>query len=83
MKQQHSYDQKKGSADRCATGEKQGMPGGQIGRGNMSAGGSAGTESSRSSQSGRNSGSNMDYGGSEGNSRERKSARSGSDSNSH
>jgi len=79
MKQQHSYDQKKGSADRCATGEKQGMPGGQIGRGNMSAGGSAGTESSRSSQSGRN----MDYGGSEGNSRERKSARSGSDSNSH
>ena len=83
MKQQQSYDQKKGSADRCATGEKHGMPGGQIGRGSMSAGSSAGMASSRSSQSGRGSGGNADYGGSEGNSRERKSARSGSDSNGH
>jgi hypothetical protein len=71
MKQQHnqSYDQKKGSADRDVTGSKQGMPGGEIGRGSMSSG----------SSNGRSSG-NADYGGPEGNSRERKTARNGSDS---
>lgn len=71
MRQQHnqSYDQKKGSADRDVTGSKKGMPGGDIGRGSMS-----------SSSSGHSSGS-ADYGGPEGNSRERKSSRHGSDSN--
>ena len=69
MRQQHnqSYDQKKGSADQSVTGSKQGMPGGEIGRGSMGA--------SRSGSS------NADYGGPEGNSRERKTSRSGSDSN--
>ena len=73
QQQNQSYDQKKGSADRCATGEKQGMPGGQIGRGEMSMGGSASSEG--------NPVRNADDGGSEGNSRERKTARNGSDSN--
>jgi len=66
-----TYDQKKGSADRSVTGSKHGMPGGDIGRGSMSS----------SSSSSRSSGSRSDYGGSEGNSRERKNARSGSQSN--
>ena len=71
-----NYDQEKGSADQCATGQKHGMDGGSIGRGNMGTGDSS---SSASNQS-RNAGSRSDYGGSEGNSRERKSARNGSDS---
>ena len=65
-----SYDQKKGSADCDVTGSKKGMPGGEIGR---SLGGT--------SNASRSAGSGSDYGGSEGNSRERKSARHGSDSN--
>ena len=64
MKHNNQVDQKKGSADRGVTGSKHGMPGGQIGRGNMSMGSSASSA------------------GSQGNSRERKSARNGSDSNS-
>ena len=78
MKQQQNqtYDQKKGSADCDVTGSKKGMPGGDIGRGSMSAGSS---DSSRSHQT-RSAGGSADYGGSEGNSRERKSARNGSDS---
>ena len=76
MRQQNnqSYDQKKGSADCDVTGSKKGMPGGEIGRNSMSSPGG-------SSSSTRNAGSKSDYGGSEGNSRERKSARHGSDSN--
>ena len=72
MKQ--SYDQKKGSADCDVTGSRKGMPGGEIGRNSMSSpSGSSGQ--SRNAGSGRS-----DYGGSEGNSRERKTARNGSDS---
>jgi hypothetical protein len=63
--QNQTFDQKKGSADQVATGQKQGMPGGQIGRGSMGA----------------SRGGNVDSGGPEGNSRERKSPRNGSDSN--
>jgi hypothetical protein len=72
MRQQHnqSYDQKKGSADREVTGSKKGMPGAEIGRGNMSSDASSGHARGKG-----------DYGGTEGNSRERKSARNGSDSN--
>jgi hypothetical protein len=78
MKQQHNqtYDQKKGSADQCATGQKQGMPGGSIGRGEMDMGSPGARNDSRGSSASRS-----DYGGSEGNSRERKTARNGSDSN--
>ena len=72
MKQ--NYDQKKGSADQCSTGQKQGLDGGSIGRGNMNMGSQASNSESRSG------GSRSDHGGSEGNSRERKSARNGSDS---
>ena len=73
MRQQHnqSFDQKKGSADRDVTGSKKGMPGGEIGRNSMSGSSDSAT---------RNAGSKSDYGGSEGNSRERKGARNGSDS---
>jgi hypothetical protein len=78
MKHNQNSDLKKGSADRSATGSKQGMPGGQIGRGEMSMG-----SSSASNQSSRSAGSRSDYGGSEGNSRQHKSARNGSDSNRH
>ena len=67
-----SYDQKKGSADCDVTGSKKGMPGGEIGRNSMSG--------SSSESATRNAGSRSDYGGSEGNSRERKTARNGSDS---
>ena len=79
MKQQHnqSYDQKKGSADQCTTGQKQGLDGGSIGRGSMN----MGSSSSSASNGSRSAGSRSDYGGSEGNSRERKTARNGSDSN--
>ena len=66
-----SYDQKKGSADCDVTGSKKGMPGGDIGRNSLS-----GSDSSTRNASGKS-----DYGGSEGNSRERKSPRNGSDSN--
>ena len=66
-----SYDQKKGSADCGVTGSKKGMPGGDIGRNSPS-----GSDSSTRHASG-----TSDYGGSEGNSRERKSPRNGSDSN--
>jgi hypothetical protein len=65
MKQHDQIDQKKGSADRSVTGSKQGLPGGDIGRNSMA---------------GKDSATKSDYGGSEGNSRERKSSRSGSDS---
>jgi hypothetical protein len=64
--QNQTIDQKKGSADRSVTGSKQGMPGGDIGRNSMAGKNAASSKS--------------DYGGSEGNSRERKSSRSGSDS---
>ena len=70
-----SYDQKKGSADQCATGQKRGMDGGSIGRGEMSMGSGSSSGQSRNAGSGRS-----DHGGSEGNSRERKTARNGSDS---
>ena len=76
--QNQSYDQKKGSADQCVTGEKQGMPGAEIGRGSMA---STGHSSVGGSSNARGSGGNADYGGPEGNSRERKTARNGSDSN--
>ena len=79
QQQNQTYDQKKGSADQCTTGEKQGMPGGSIGRGEMgmdSSGTSTGSNNTRNAGSGRS-----DHGGSEGNSRERKTARNGSDSN--
>jgi hypothetical protein len=78
MKHNQNSELKKGSADRSATGSKQGMPGGQVGRGEMSMG-----SSSASNQSSRSAGSRSDYGGSEGNSRQHKSARNGSDSNLH
>ena len=64
--QNQTFDQKKGSADQCVTGNRQGMPGGNIGR----------DEASRSNMKSRS-----DHGGEEGNSRERKTARNGSDSN--
>ena len=70
-----SYDQKKGSADRDVTGSKKGMPGAEIGRNSMS--GMSGTAGNAT----RNAGGTADHGGSEGNSRERKTARNGSDSN--
>jgi len=38
MKNNYNNDLKKGSADRSSTGQKQGMPGGSIGRGDMSMG---------------------------------------------
>jgi hypothetical protein len=66
-----SHDQKKGSADCDVTGSKKGMPGGDIGRNSMSG---------SDSQATRHATGKSDYGGSEGNSRERKSARNGSDS---
>lgn len=66
MKKQHgNQDQKKGSADESVTGSRQGMPGGNIGRGE-----DPGRLAGRS-----------DHGGEEGNSRERKTGRNGSDSN--
>ena len=77
--QNQSFDQKKGSADQCATGQKHGMDGGSIGRGNMAMGSNA--SSSASNRSSQGSSGRSDYGGSEGNSRERKTARNGSDSN--
>ena len=78
MRQQNnqSYDQKKGSADQCATGQKHGMDGSSIGRSEMNMGSSSSSVSNQS----RSTGSRSDYGGSEGNSRERKTARNGSDS---
>ena len=95
MKQHNNQiDQKKGSADCDVTGSKKGMPGGEIGRGSMGSGQSAasygGYENSYggSANSAARTGSasntvtgKSDYGGSEGNSRERKTSRSGSDSN--
>jgi hypothetical protein len=70
MKQHNqNVDQKKGSADRDVSGTRKGMPGGAIGRNE------AGIDHSR------NAGGRSDEGGSEGNSRERKGARTGSDSN--
>ena len=68
MKQQNnqSYDQKKGAADRDVTGSKKGVPGGDIGRNSMSS-------SSTSARS--------DHGGSEADSRERKSSPGGAKSN--
>jgi hypothetical protein len=78
MKHNQNSDLKKGSADRSATGSKQGMPGGQVGRGEMSMG-----SSSASNQSSRSAGSRSDYGGSEGKSSQHKSARNSSDSNRH
>ena len=66
-----SHDQKKGSADCDVTGSKKGMPGGDIGRNSLSGSDSTNT---------RHASGNSDYGGSEGNSRERKSPRNGSDS---
>ena len=68
-----SYDQKKGSADCDVTGSKKGMPGGDIGRNSLSG-------SSSDSTATRHASGKSDYGGSEGNSRERKSPRNGSDS---
>ena len=68
QQQNQSYDQKKGSADCDVTGSKKGMPGGEIGRNNLD------------DSSTRHAGAKSDYGGSEGNSRERKSVRNGSDS---
>jgi hypothetical protein len=62
--QNQSFDQKKGSADQSVSGSRQSMAGGNIARGD-------GSMHSRS---------RSDYGGPEGNSRERKSSRSGSDS---
>jgi hypothetical protein len=69
MKHNQNVDQKKGSADRDVTGSRKGMPGAEIGRNSMGANDS------------RNTGGRSDYGGSDGDSRERKSARNGSDSN--
>ena len=60
-----TVDQKKGSADESVTGTRQSMPGINIARGDSSVDASA-----RSAD-----------GGPEGNSRERKTARNGSDSN--
>lgn len=62
--QNQSFDQKKGSADQTVSGNRQSMPGGNIARGEGS------MNMSRRS----------DHGGPEGNSRERKTSRSGSDS---
>ena len=64
--QNQTFDQKKGSADERVTGNRQGMPGRNIGR----------NETSTSNTKARS-----DHGGPEGNSRERKTARNGSDSN--
>ena len=63
--QNQSFDQKKGSADQSVSGSRQSMAGSNIARGDHSM----------------QSRSRSDYGGPEGNSRERKSSRSGSDSN--
>ena len=76
--QNQTFDQKKGSADRDVTGSKKGMPGGDIGRGSMSSSSSSSTSASNQSRS---AGSKADHGGPEGNSRERKTSRSGSHSN--
>ena len=63
--QNQTFDQKKGSADQSVSGSRQSMAGSNIARGDSSI---------------RSSG-RSDYGGPEGNSRERKSSRSGSESN--
>ena len=63
--QNQSFDQKKGSADQSVSGSRQSMAGSNIARGDSSM----------------HSRSCTDYGGPEGNSRERKSSRSGSDAN--
>ena len=62
--QNQSFDQKKGSADQSVSGSRQSMAGSNIARGEGSIHSSA----------------RSDYGGPEGNSRERKSSRNGSDS---
>ena len=94
MKQQNNQvDQKKGSADCDVTGSKKGMPGGEIGRNSVgstqnaasyggyeSSYGNSGTSGSRSQPASTTVTGKSDNGGPEGNSRERKSARSGSDS---
>ena len=66
-----SYDQKKVSADCDVTGSKKGMPGGEIGRNKLS-----GSDSNAT----RHATGKSDYGGSEDNSRVRKSPGNGSDS---
>jgi hypothetical protein len=72
-----TYDQKKGSADERVSGEKHGMPGAAIARGEGTAdGGGAPAGNAKRAHGGR-----ADDGGSEGNSPERKTARNGSDSN--
>ena len=77
MKQQNqNVDLKKGSADCDVSGSKKGMPGGDIGRGSNLSGSARDSGSSQGS----NAAGRSDYGGPEGNSRERKSARNGSDS---
>jgi hypothetical protein len=63
--QNQSFDQKKGSADQTVSGSRQSMAGSNIARGDSSM----------------NMGGRSDYGGPEGNSRERKTSRNGSDSN--